>query len=173
MEEQTQNSTPVTTGQPVMGSMPKAQKAGKSWWRWLVGGDACCAHWGQIPLRIVVAAVFIGHGFPKLFGGHAGTVGFFTTLNIPAPEIMAWVVGSVEFFGGIAILLGLLTPLFASLLAIDMLFAWWLVKLGDGLIENGLVAGELELALLAIALSLALTGAGRWSIDSLLTKKRT
>ena len=72
--------------------------------------------------------------------------------------------GSAEFFGGIALLLGLLTRPAAAALAFTMLIAILSVHIGNGLFmsNNGY---EFGLALLAAALALAFSGAGRGSVD--------
>jgi len=134
----------------------------------------CHPRWSTLSLRVLMGIVFILHGYGKLFGpnpGIEGFTGYLTSLNVVAPVFMAWLVSLVEFLGGIALLVGVATPLFASLLAIDMVFAWTLTKIGKGIIVNGVITGELDLALLAIAISLSLSGAGIWSVDAMLTKK--
>lgn len=126
-------------------------------------------------LRIVLGIIFIAHGYPKLFKkelGPKGVSGFFKSLGIPAPLFFAYVVGIVEFFGGLLLVIGLWTRLFGLLIAIDMIVATWKVKFKSGLIskvmEGGWVGGyEFELALFAIAVALAASGAGVFSVDHL------
>ena len=67
--------------------------------------------WGIALLRIVVGVVFFMHGLQKLFQmGVPGVSGFFASLGIPAPEVAAVVVSLVETVGGLALILGVLTP---------------------------------------------------------------
>jgi putative oxidoreductase len=107
------------------------------------------------------------HGWLKLqeVSGFAGYVEF---LGIPAPDLMAYVVTYLEFLGGIALIAGLATRYVAALFVIEMIFTISLVKFDVGLIASeGGVGAELDILILAIALGLVLTGAGRWSLDAL------
>ena len=112
-------------------------------------------------LRVVLGLVFIAHGYPKLFGGFTQTVGFFESVGIKPAKFWVFVVGAVEFFGVIALVLGFATQIAAALIAINMFVAIWKVKFKMGFI-NGY---EFDLVLLVMALSLALTGAGAYAID--------
>ena len=120
-------------------------------------------------LRIVVGAVFIAHGAQKLFVfGLAGVVGAFGQMGVPLPGVTGPAIAFLEFFGGIALVLGLLTQPVALLIAVDMLGAIALVK-----INKGLVGGyEFELSLLGSALVLALAGAGEYSLDRVLAARK-
>ena len=112
-------------------------------------------------LRVVLGLVFVAHGYPKLFGGFSQTVGFFESINLRPAKFWVFVVGVVEFFGGIALILGFATQLAALLIAVNMLVAIYKVKF-----KQGFAGGyEFDLALLMIALSLLLTGAGAYAID--------
>ena len=112
-------------------------------------------------LRVVLGLVFVVHGYPKLFGGFTQTVGFFDSIGIKPAKFWVFVVGAVEFFGGIALILGFATQIAAALIAINMLVAIWKVKFKMGFM-NGY---EFDLVLLIVALSLVLTGAGAYAID--------
>ena len=119
------------------------------------------AHFAPLLLRVVLGLVFIVHGYPKLFGGFGQTVGFFESISIRPAKFWVFVVGIVEFFGGIALILGFATQLAALLIAINMLVAIYKVKFKQGF-SGGY---EFDLTLLVIALSLILTGAGAYAID--------
>jgi putative oxidoreductase len=122
-------------------------------------------------LRLVVGAVFIAHGAQKLFVfGMDGVIGGFTQMGVPLPSVTGPLVALVEFFGGIALVVGLLTRLAALGLAINMLGAILLVRLGGGFFAPK--GFEFELTLLAGALALALAGAGDFSIDRAIAVRR-
>ena len=125
---------------------------------------------GLTVLRIVVGAVFIAHGAQKLFVYHiAGVSGMFAHIGIPLPGLSATVVTLVEFFGGIALVLGIATRLAALLIAIDMAVAILAVHLKNGFFMP--TGYEYALTLLGANVCLMLTGAGSLSIDGLLGKK--
>src|SRR2546423_12236193 len=122
---------------------------------------------GLAALRVTAGTVFIAHGFMKLIScGFAGVSGMFGQMGVPLPGVMGPIIAVLEFFGGIALVLVLVTRLFALGLAFDMMGAILLVKLKGGFF---IPAGyEFELMLLGSSLTLALTGAGQFSIDALL-----
>ena len=123
---------------------------------------------GLAVLRIAVAAVFINHGRQKLFVfGFAGVTGAFTHMGVPVPGVMGPLIGVLEFFGGIALLLGFLTRFVSIAFVCDMLGAILLVQL-----KNGFSRFELEFLLLGASLALAFAGAGRFSIDGLLADRQ-
>src|SRR6266550_6622469 len=123
---------------------------------------------GLAALRVAVATIFIRHGAQKLFVfGFAGVADAFTHMGVPLPGVMGPLIGLLEFFGGIALLLGLLTRLIALGFVCDMLGAILLV-----LLKKGFSGYELEFLLLGSSLALLLTGAGRFSVDDLLARRR-
>jgi len=123
---------------------------------------------GLAVLRVAVATIFIRHGAQKLFVfGFAGVTGAFAHMGVPLPGLMGPFIGLLEFFGGIALVIGLLTRLVALGLVFDMLGAIVLVRL-----KGGFSSYELEFLLLGSSLALALTGAGRFSVDALLADRR-
>jgi putative oxidoreductase len=126
---------------------------------------------GLAALRIIAGTVFIAHGFMKLFTfGFAGVAGMFGHMGVPLPGVTGPIIGVLEFFGGIALVIGFLTRLFALGLAFDMIGAILFVKLKGGFF---IPAGyEFELMLLGSGLTLALTGAGQFSVDALLAGAR-
>ena len=126
---------------------------------------------GLLVLRVVLGTVFAAHGAQKLFVfGFAGVTGAFTQMGAPLPGITGPMVALVEFFGGIALAVGLLSRLAGVGLAATMLGAILLVHLPAGFFApNGI---EFVLTLMAGALAIAVTGAGRYSLDHALASRR-
>ncbi len=127
--------------------------------------------WGITILRVVLGIVFVMHGGQKLFVyGFSGVAGLMGRVGIPLPLLSAVVVTVVEFLGGSALLLGLLTRWAAVLLAINMLVAMVVVHLRAGFfLPNGF---EYTLTLLAASIALALTGPGEAAVDTALDKRQ-
>lgn len=122
-------------------------------------------HVGLLIMRIALGSIFITHGIQKLQNMEE-TIGFFTSIGIPAPQFFAYVVALIETFGGIAIILGIFTEIVGLLLAIIMIVAIIQVKFPLG----GFTKAELEIALLALAFGLSFTGAGSYSLKRLLNR---
>lgn len=128
-----------------------------------------------VALRVPAGIIFVAHGAQKLFGsfggyGLEGTAGWMASIGLEPGYLMALAAGSAEFFGGLALLLGLLTRPAAVALAFTMLVAIVVVHLPYGLFmsNNGY---EFGLSLLAISVALIFTGGGAYSADSILAKR--
>lgn len=116
-------------------------------------------------LRVVTGFLFAAHGWQKFSEFTIpGTQAAFAQMGVPAANLVAPAVATLELAGGIALILGVLTRVFALLLAVDMLGALFLVHASAGIF---VAAGgyELVLILAAAALAVALVGAGRVSVD--------
>lgn len=124
------------------------------------------AKYGQLALRLAVAGVFMYHGGQKLFTQTEAIAGFFDKIGIPMAGLMVYAVGAVEFFGGLAIALGLFTRLAALGHAIVMLVA---ILVAKGL--SSWKAIELDVMMLAASISFVLGGAGDLSVDAMMEKK--
>ena len=133
------------------------------------------AGFGALALRVPVGIIFAAHGAQKLFGwfggyGLEGTAGWLESIGLAPGLLMALLAGGAEFFGGLALILGLLTRPAAFALSIAMLVAIFSVHFVNGLFmsNNGY---EFGLALLAASVSLLFSGAGKASVDALIAKK--
>ncbi len=125
---------------------------------------------GLTILRIVVGAIFVAHGGQKLFVfGLDGATAGFTQMGIPMAGLLAPLVAFVEFFGGMALIAGLLTRLAAFGLATTMIVAILQVHLPAGFFNPAGV--EFPLSLLGSSVLLVLTGAGKLSLDSLIASR--
>lgn len=111
-------------------------------------------------IRLVLGAIMIAHGYHKVFGGfhhHMEMVG-----SLGLPRALAYLSAGTEFFGGIAIVLGLFTRFFALAFMIEMSVAIWKVHFKNGLTGNG--GFEFPLALAAIAFALVCFDGGPWGV---------
>jgi putative oxidoreductase len=122
--------------------------------------------------RVAVGLVFVAHGWDKLFRtGIDGTTAFFDQVGVPAAPVAAWFAALVELVGGAALILGLAVPVAGLLLLATMIGAFAFAHTGAGIfVSQG--GFELVLVLGAAALLLAVVGAGRFSVDHLLTGRR-
>jgi len=132
------------------------------------------AGWGALALRIPVGIIFVAHGAQKLFGwfggyGLEGTGQWMDSIGLSPGYLMALLAGGTEFLGGLALIIGLLVRPASAALAFAMLIAIFSVHFQNGLFmsNNGY---EFGLALLAASVSLLFSGAGRASVDRLVTK---
>jgi len=126
-------------------------------------------------LRVPVGLVLAAHGAQKLFGwfrgyGLEGTGQWLASIGLEPGYLMALLAGGAEFFGGLALVLGLLTRPAALVAAFTMLVAIFSVHIGNGLFmsNNGY---EYALTLLVVTVALAMQGAGRFAVDNLFYKE--
>ena len=125
--------------------------------------------WAILLVRLVVGAAFILHGWPKI----QNPTGWMNAMGGKGvPSFLQALAALAEFGGGIALVLGLLTPLAAFGIVCQMLGALFLVHIpkGDPFVATAPGSSSYELALvyLAVAVLLFALGPGRWSLDALL-----
>jgi putative oxidoreductase len=131
-----------------------------------------------IILRSVLGVIFFAHGAQKMLGwfggfGFSGAMGYFTgTMHIPA--VFAFLAIAAEFFGGLGLILGFLTRIAASGIAVNMIVAIATVHSEFGFFMNwtGTQKGEgieYHLLVLAITAFLIVRGAGAFSLDREIT----
>ena len=111
-------------------------------------------------IRLVAGIIFLMHGWGKLTGNPSiemftGMVG---GLGFPMPIFFAWVVALTETLGGIALILGVFVRPAGVLLSIVMLVALGMVK------KFSFPVGDIDFALLGIAVALTMSGPGHFSL---------
>jgi len=114
-------------------------------------------------LRIVLGAIMIAHGYPKVFGGLHHHVQFVGSLGIPG--WLAYLSAFAEFFGGILVIAGLVTRIAAFAILVDISIAIVKVHWKHGLTGPG--GYEFPLAIAAISLALVFFGAGPIALDTI------
>ncbi|WP_417545991.1 DoxX family protein [Marinobacter sp.] len=131
--------------------------------------------YASLILRVPVGLTLAAHGAQKLFGwfggyGLEGTGQWMASLGLEPGYLMALMAGGAEFFGGLALVLGLLTRPAAVVVAFAMLIAIFAVHIGNGLFmaNNGY---EFALTLFVVSVALAIQGAGRFALDQKLLER--
>ena len=122
-----------------------------------------CVSIGLLAIRLIVGIAFILHGYDKFMNA-------FTWMgpDAPVPGILQALAALAEFGGGIAFILGLLTPLAAIGLIFTMAGAiYFHVSKGDGFVQGY----ELAAVYLVMALAIMLAGPGKYAIDHIIAKK--
>jgi putative oxidoreductase len=132
------------------------------------------AGYGLTVLRVIVGIIFIAHGSQKLFGafggyGLEGTGQYMESIGLTPGYLMALLSGSAEFFGGVAVLIGLLARPAAAVLILLLAVAIFSVHISNGLFmaNNGY---EFALALLGGSIAVLIEGAGKLSVDRAIAK---
>lgn len=127
---------------------------------------------GLLVIRLVIGLTFAAHGSQKLFGwfggyGVDGTAGFFESIGLKPGKPLALLAGAGEFLSGLFFAAGFLTPLAAAAMAVIMMVAIKTVtgKNGYWITANGT---EYNIAIIAVAVGVALTGPGAYALDKLI-----
>jgi putative oxidoreductase len=123
---------------------------------------------GALVMRLVLGAIMVAHGYQKVIPH--GALDNFTRMvtHLGLPSWMAYMAAFTEFFGGMLLIVGLLSRIVGCFITIEMAIAIYKVHLHGGLLAaNGYA---FPLACLAIALMLVFTGSGALALDDLLGK---
>jgi putative oxidoreductase len=130
------------------------------------------ASFGLLAIRLVIGLTFAGHGTQKAFGWFGGgglnaTGGFFESLGLKPGKLFAALASAGEILSGLFFALGFLTPLAAAAMTVIMLVAIWTVtgKNGYWITRDGT---EYNIAIIVVAIGVALTGPGAFSVDALI-----
>lgn len=128
---------------------------------------SCLKDTGLLLLRLVLAVVFIYHGWAKVTNID-GTLGFFTQIGL-GNIVLVYLAGYGEFIGGILVGIGLLTRYASLVLVAISAVAIATVHLSKGF---GAMGGgyEYELTLLVVSAAVGLMGAGKYSVDAKMKK---
>lgn len=125
--------------------------------------------YGLLAMRVAIGLFFISFGYGKLFGapGLEMFTGMLAGLGFPIPGVLALLVGVAEFFGGIAILLGVFTRFSAFWLTVISVVAWVAVKS----VSFGFQAeGNVDLLALGLTVGLFFAGPGAISLSNHMKK---
>ena len=125
---------------------------------------------GLLVIRIAIGLTIATHGLNKIFGGGKikGTAGWFASIGMKMPLVNAWMAALTEIGAGLLLAIGLLTPLAAGALIAVMMVAmitshirnrWFIFNANGGGVEYVVV-------LALVALGIAITGPGEWSVDN-------
>lgn len=118
----------------------------------------------SILLRLAIGTLFVIHGYPKLTSQRKTGEEWMKKMGMPTAVIPFG--GFVEFFGGLGLLLGILTPIIAILSALWMLSTLWF---SAAKLKKKYMGGyEIDITLFIVALALAFIGGGMFSIDHLI-----
>ncbi|MEV4899817.1 DoxX family protein [Citricoccus sp. NPDC055426] len=129
--------------------------------------------WGLLVARVVLGVVLVAHGWQKFTEwGIAGTTASFQEMGVPAPPVSALVASIVELGGGVLLILGLFTTVAGFLVALNMLGAVLFVHAPHGVFVAG-NGWELVAVIGVASLIFALVGAGRISLDALISGRRS
>ncbi|WP_337110433.1 DoxX family protein [Prescottella equi] len=124
---------------------------------------------GLLILRVTIGLTLAAHGYAKIFQGGrlAGTARWFDSIGMRPGRLHAPLAAFAEIGAGALFALGLLTPLAAAAMIALMVVAAWTVHRHSGffIVGNG---WEYNFVLACVALSVAVTGAGRFSVDNLI-----
>ncbi len=141
-------------------------------------GASPALDWAMLSARIALAWIFVYYGAGKLFGAfngpgiHRTALYFSETAHLHPGGLFAVVGGLIEFGGGVALALGLLSRLAGVALFGDMVMAMITVTWATGINSSSNPPGyQLNLALAVLALVVAILGSGRFSLDAVIERR--
>ena len=129
-------------------------------------GAGSDANVGLLILRVFIGGALLTHGWGKMFGGLGGFTQGVAGMGIPAPHVMAFLAAFAESFGAILLAIGLLTRPAAFLIVVNMAVAICVAHKGAAFSVQ-----EAAWLYFVPALFFLLKGAGKWSLDWLVSKK--
>jgi putative oxidoreductase len=127
--------------------------------------------------RILLAVLFVQGGYGKLFGGMARTVATMTSHGIPFPNILVWGAVVVELGIGLCLMAGLFARWAALILAaytlvLGLIFhAYWLAPAADARFERIIFFNHISI--IGGMLAIVAFGAGAYSLDALMQRRRS
>jgi len=124
--------------------------------------------YAALPLRLILGGSMAAHGITKFTGGIENATGFFESVGIPAPGLMAPLVAVLETVGGLALIAGAFVPIVSLVLIAVMLGAMFSVHWANGFFFMNQPPGyEVNLLYIAGLAALAMMGAGALSVDDM------
>jgi len=166
----------------VTAAQPMYRRRGRAWVAAVVSTRIAVlpADLALVAVRTALAWIFIWYGAGKLFGSfdaspsgiHQTALYFANTAHLHPAGFFAVLGGLIEFGGGIAVALGLASRLAGLALFGDMVMAMITVTWATGIVNVSNPPGyQINLALCALALMMALLGGGRFSVDAVIAQK--
>ena len=125
---------------------------------------------GALVMRVVLGVIMVAHGYTKVIPKDALYNFSHMVLRMHLPLWLGYLSAFTEFFGGMLLIVGLLTRVVAFMIAIDMAVAIIKVHLHGGLLGPNSLA--LPLALFSIGLMLVFTGCGWLGLDDFAGRNR-
>jgi putative oxidoreductase len=142
------------------------------------------SQWGALLLRLIIGFGAMAHGYAKLSRGPAGFEKLLVQIGVPFPHLTSWIVPLTEVAAGICVFIGAFVSIAAIPLIFTMIVAMFSIHIHNGfsslktigLTANGPVFGppgyEINLLYIAGLASIILTGAGIYSVDSLIDYRK-
>jgi putative oxidoreductase len=148
-----------------------------------VPATAKLQRWSLLPLRLIVGYGFIAHGYAKVSRGPDNFAAVLQAIGVPQAHVMSWLTIIIELAGGAAVLMGafvafaivpMAAVLVTAIFTFHLPYGFSSIKL-QAITNHGAQFGpsgyEVDLLYLACMVTLALTGAGPFAVDSLIRKR--